>query len=251
MADTFSPSLYTRAPSISVASGISLAEALVNACPESAPANVKKACKKLEAAAVTAAKILLAERRHQGSDDDGDDDSFTLDHEADLSWGALRARLLAYSMLPSARFPKAKHAAEIMVQLFGSEGLSFLKEDYVTQNATMAIILKHIDERGLQKEIDAIAGPEFLEQLRDVQARYSAMVAERTAREGEVWKSMNEHVRKIQAAIVEYATKVAATVDEDEPETIEVARRALRAIEAHRGSGGRRSALSLPPSLLR
>lgn len=250
MADTFSPSLYTRAPSISVASGISLAEALVNACPESAPANVRKACKKLEAAAVTAAKILLAERRQKGSVDEDDDDSFTLDHEADLSWGALRARLLAYSMLPSARYPRAKHAAEIMIQLFGSEGLAFLKEDYATQNATMATILQYIDERGLQKEIDALAGPEFLEQIRDVQARYSAMVAERTAREGELWKSMNEHVRKIQAAIVEYATKVAATVDEDEPQTIEVARRALRAIEAHR-EGSRRSALSLPPSRLR
>jgi hypothetical protein len=233
--------LYTRAPSFRLAGGITLAHALIDACPRSAPANVKKACKKLKGLTETAQAVLADRRREMSSS--SEEDSRIVDREADASWGALRLRLRAYSMLPIERFPLAKRASELDTLLFGMEGLEFLKDDYFSQNATMGVILKQINDHKMQKDIDMIAGPEFLQQIRDVMLRYQSMVNDKLRRDNTSGPNLTEHVRALQAAIVEYATKVAAMVDDDEPESIRAAQSALRPIEAHReAAADRRSA---------
>jgi hypothetical protein len=228
--------LYTRAPTFRLAGGITLAHALVDSCPKTAPDNVRKACKKLKVAADRAQNVLAERRREQGTF--SEDDSRAIDREADASWGALRLRLRAYSMLPVERFPLAKRASELDTLLFGVEGLEFLKEDYFSQNAKMGVILKHIDDDKLQKAIDLVAGPEFLQQIRDIMPRYQAMVTEKLQKDNAPGQNLTEHVRALQGAIVEYATKIAALVDDDEPESIRVAQSALRPIEAHREAAG-------------
>ena len=57
---------------------------------------------------------------------------------------------------------------------------------------------------------------------------------------GQLLGDLLEHVRAMQKAIVDYATKVSATVEEDEPETVAAAKEALRAIEQLREMSGRR-----------
>jgi hypothetical protein len=100
----------------------------------------------------------------------------------------------------------------------------------------------------MQKDIDAIAGPEFLQQIRDVMPRYQAMVNGKLRRDSTSGQNLSEHVRALQAAIVEYATKIAAMVDDDEPESIRMAQSALRPIEAHREAAGeRRSSVPAKP----
>ncbi|WP_437731193.1 hypothetical protein [Sorangium sp. So ce1335] len=150
-------------------------------------------------------------------------------------------RLVAYSMLPPERFPKARRAGELVNELFGDDGLSFLSAEYSVQNTVMASIVEHIQEAGLQPEIDALAGPEFLEQIGNVVPRYDMMVKDRLQKEAAATSNLTPVVRAIQSAIVSYATKVAGMVDEDDPATIETVRRALRPLDAHRESSARRA----------
>ncbi|WP_433928117.1 hypothetical protein AB3662_33075 [Sorangium cellulosum] len=239
MDQTFDASVYVRAPIINIANGVTLANALVAACPEAAPENVAKACTKLKAAAEAGQKALTARRRVNGALTE--DDVRVLDREADASFGALRMRLVAYSMLPAERFPKARRAGELVKELFGDDGLSFLTAEYSVQNTVMASIVEHIQEAELQPEIDALAGPEFLEQIGNVLPRYDVMVRDRLQKEAATTSNLATVVRAIQSAIVSYATKVAGMVDEDEPATIEAVRRALRPLDAHRETGARRA----------
>lgn len=68
------------------------------------------------------------------------------------------------------------------------------------------------------------------------------MVKAMLQRDAATGENLLDHVRAVQRAIVDYATKVAATVDEDEPETVTAALEALRSIETHREALARRGA---------
>lgn len=236
---TFDATAYIRAPIINLANGVTLAGALVAACPDPAPSNVAKACAKLKAAGEAGQKALTARRRENGTY--SEEDSRVLDREADNSFGALRMRLVAYSMLPVERYPQAGRAGEIVKTLFGSDGLTFLSADYSVQDAVMASVVQHIEDAGLQQDIDAIAGPEFLEQIRNVLPRYHAMVQDKLQKESAATSNLTTHVRAIQTAIVEYATKIAGMVDEDDPQTIEIVRKALRPLDVHRETLARKA----------
>ncbi|WP_437671087.1 hypothetical protein [Sorangium sp. So ce131] len=239
MDQPFDASVYVRAPIINIANGVTLANALVAACPEAAPENVGKACTKLKAAAEAGQKALTARRRENGALTE--EDSRVLDREADGSFGALRMRLVAYSMLPAERFPGARRAGELVKELFGDDGLAFLTAEYSVQNTVMASIVEHIQEANLQGEIDALAGPEFLQQIGNVLPRYDTMVRDKLQKEVTATSNLAAVVRAIQFAIVSYATKVAGMADEDDPATIEAVRKALRPLDAHREGAARRA----------
>jgi hypothetical protein len=242
---TLDPSIYTRAPIVTVASGAALARALASACPPGLPANVQKSRARLERVAEEATTALGDRQRASGVV--SDEDARLLDQESDTSWGALRGRLLAWTLLPVERFPEAGRAAQLINQLFGPAGLTFLQSDYPTQSTVAEAIVRRIDEDGLQPEIDALAGPAFLAQIRHAHERYVAMVSARLRRQ-EVESSGNlaTHTRALQAAIVDYATKICATLDVDDPATAEVAALALRPIDAFREDSARRLAARRP-----
>jgi hypothetical protein len=227
----FEPYLYMRAPSVNLASAIVLAEALVEACPDSMPPAVKKAAKQLAKVAGAAKQAWADRQRELGLVPD--ENTRALDQEADGSWSNLRSRLVAYAGLSATLFPKARRAQEIVDSLFGDAGLGFLRDAYVLQWSTMSVLLKRIDDEGLAPEIDKLAGPEFLQHIRNVHPRYQAMVQSSLQRESSQ-QSLLEHVRLIQRAVVAYATRVCATVEDDDDATIEAARDALAAIEKMR-----------------
>jgi hypothetical protein len=242
MAAPFDPSLYVRAPIVTVSTGVTLAFALFDACPTPAPANVKKAAKHLKAVAVQAQADLADRNRRQGVY--SDEDSRVLDNEADRAWGGLRMRLQALAMLNAEKFPRARRAAELEASLF-AEGTEFLKAEYPSQSTSMGSILKRIDDDGLDKDLDDIAGKEFLQSIRDVQPRYEAMVKERLRRDKDTGQNLADSVRSIQAAIVNYASKIIGTIEHDDPDTTEAARERccqLRTTARHRRAVRRRAA---------
>jgi hypothetical protein len=236
MAAPFDPSMYVRAPIITASTGVTLAFALVDACPKSAPPNVKKAAKHLKTIATQAQTALAERNRRLGVY--SDEDSRDLDNEADRAWGALRMRLQAMAMLESSKFAKAKRAAELETSLF-AEGTEFLKAEYASQSTSMGAILQRIDDDGLQTDIDDVAGKEFLQAVRDVQPRYGAMVKERLRRDKAMGENLADNVRAIQGGIVNYASKVIGTIEHDEPETLEAARVALLPITNYREASAR------------
>lgn len=124
-------------------------------------------------------------------------------------------------------------AAAIDAKLF-AQGTEFLKAEYASQSSSMAALLQRIDDDKLEKDINAVVGPDFLTAIRDVQPRYEAMVKERLRRDTASGQNLTERVRSIQNAIVNYASKVVGTVEHDDPATAEAARLALLPIVNHR-----------------
>lgn len=220
----FDPIPYAHAPTITVSTGITLAGALVDACPQDAPANVKKAAKHLASVADLARSDLAARNRELGTFPD--EDSRVLDNEADRCWGGLRLCVQGKAMLRSDLYPTAKLAAGIEAKLF-AQGTEFLKAEYASQSSSMAVLLRMIDDDKMEKDINAVVGPEFLTAIRDVQPRYEAMVKERLRRDHASGQNLTERVRSIQNAIVNYASKVVGSVEHDEPKTVAAARLAL------------------------
>ena len=233
----FEPHLYTRAPAINLASGIVLAQALVAACPKIVPPEVQKAVDHLTKVGNAAQQAWADRQRELGIVPD--EKSRALDQEADGGWGNLRSRLVSYAGLPVALFPMARRAQAIVDSLFGGEGLGFLRDTYVLQWSTMSMLLKRIDDEGLAADIDKIAGPEFLQHLRHVHPRYEAMVQSSLQRQS-MQENLLEHVRLIQRAVVVYATRVCATVEDDDAASIETARDALAAIEKMRHTASKK-----------
>lgn len=232
------PSQYARPPVINLENGIALCRALVDACPKSMPASVKKAAKKLADMTDKAQAALALRQKALGKV--SDEDVRFVDQAGDSSWGALRTRLLGYAELPVSEYPDAKRARELVTILFAADGLSFLKETYPVQWSTADTILKRIDEDTLGKDIDRIAGKEFLENVRKRHASYGAMVKGLLAREAAAGVNLSEQVRTLGRAIVEYATKVCASADDDDAESITTARAALRPLDAFREANARR-----------
>lgn len=242
--NSFDPSIYTRAPLINRASGIALAQTLLEAMPKGAPAHVKKAAERLRRAAEDAQAAWA--QRQRGTNQPSEEDTRAVDQEADSSWSGLRLRLQGYASLPPQRYPAAKRALELLYILFGTDGLSFLKEQYPIQWANMDTLLKRIEADGLDKEIDQLCGKEFLQQIRDVHPRYAKMVQSMLRREDASGPDLRENLRAISRAVVDYASKVVALVDGDDPESIAMVRAALRPIEQHRELAASRRSVAEP-----
>ena len=202
------PITYAHSPSITVSTGITLATALVDACPKDAPANVKKAAVYLKSIADLARTDLADRNRELGTFPD--EDSRTLDNEADRCWGGLRLCVQGRAMLRADMYPKAKLAAEIDAKLF-AQGTEFLKAEYASQSGSMGSLLQMIEDDKMEKDINSVVGPDSAS-----------------------GQNLTERVRTIQNAIVNYASKVLGSVEHDDPATAEAARKALLPIVNHR-----------------
>ena len=236
-----SRSIYTRAPVITLRSGVTLCNSLAAAVPKDADAATKKAAAKLKQVGKAAQEALGERQRILSTVTESQ--SAAIDHEADATWGALRARVAAYADLPATSYPKAARATALLQTLFGSEGLLFLKDRYADQRTAMAALLARIDDEGLAKEIDAIAGADFLAAVRDVQPRYDAMVAGLLAKDGGAGTpNLLLQTRAMQRAIVAYATKICAAVDDDDAASIATATKALLPIKNQRDRAPRAAA---------
>jgi hypothetical protein len=221
---------YIRsAPTLSLESGILLANTLVAVMPKSMPALVKKAATKLSRVASNAQSSLAQRQREQIQS--LEESNREIDLFADQLWTLLRNLLEQLSRLPE-KYERGRKAKRLLVTLF-SEGTSFLQMAYGEQFVTMDTLLKRIDSEDLAKTIDAVVGPELLQEIRAIHPRYEAMVGRRL-KEAAPAASFTEHVRLLQRAILEYATAVATTVDSDDDSTIGPAREALRPIDNHR-----------------
>ncbi len=74
-----------------------------------------------------------------------------------------------------------------------------------------------IDGESLAEDINRIAGKDFLKNVRAQHIAYGNMVAAMLKRENALSEDLSEHVRVMGQELVEYATKVLASVDRDKP----------------------------------
>jgi len=220
----FDPSLYVRAPAFSLAEGVTLARALVAACPKALLPAVKKPLDRLKSRADEADSALLSRQRQNTL---SEEDTRALDAEMDGCFSGLDLRLAGYIALPQATCPKSLRAKDLRQKLFGDKGLSFLRETYVAQLAAMRTISQRIREDKLTPDIDDLCGPEFLQHISKLLPRYEAMVQTVLTRETGVGENLQFHRQALQRNIVSYASAVCGTVDDADPSTTSVALQAL------------------------
>jgi hypothetical protein len=235
MSDDFDPTPYVRPPVLDVASGVALGVALLTALPKEAPENVRRAAKKLRSATVDLQQAWGATGRSAPME------KRPADIRVDKAWGALYSRLDAYASLPAGEHKRAKRAAELL-DLIYPDGLQFLTLPYSAEWAEGEKRLRLIEDDELAEDLDALAGPEFLAEVRKAHKLYGEAIGI-TKPSGEAKRvNLVDPLRALGRAITQYALQVIAMVDDEKAESVEVVKRALRPIDDHRTDAAHRVA---------
>ncbi len=236
--DEFDPTPYLRPPIVDVPSGIALGVALLHATPKIATDSVRKAATKLRMATVglqeawsrTGRAASAGERR-------------LADIAIDNAWSALHARLDAYAALPPSYWPKAERAAELVAALF-PDGLAFLTFVYDEEWAEGEERLRKIEAQGLARDIDAVAGPEFLAEVRRAQRCYGEVLDIGKGSERNPAAEVTEPLRTLSRAITGYALQIIASSD-GSAAAIRMVRQALKPIDDLRPAASSRRGAAL------
>jgi hypothetical protein len=234
VSDDFDATPYVRPPILDVASGVALGVSLLSAAPKPALDNVKKAAKKVR-------HDVLALQAAWGKPDgsQGAPDKRKADMRIDNAWAILLDRLESYASLPVADFPKAARAREIINTV--SPDREWLKLSYDAEWAQSGKRLDKIDAEQLAADIDALAGPEFLLEVRRAHKAYGVAlgVTKPPAEAAEV--NLADPLRALSRSIARYGVAVAGMIVDDDPATLAIVRKALRPIDDFREAQARRN----------
>ncbi len=160
-------SQYLRSLNLNSSSAVSLGRRLITAQPPK-PSPAIKASALVLSQDVEALAVAVAEH----SKFELHINPRPIDLLDDNGWGCLFDRLDSYARLPTEHYPKAARAAELRDILF-PDGLKFLKLDYGAQYTQTDLRLARIKTDKLQPDLDAIAGPEFLAEVKRTHALYA------------------------------------------------------------------------------
>lgn len=233
MSDDFDATPYVRPPILDVPSGVALGVALLSAMPKPAPDHVAKAAKKIRhdtlalqtAWAKSDAAPTPADRRKA-------------DTRLDNAWAIFLDRLEAYASLPIDDFPKAARARQLIDVL--SPDREWLKAPYQAEWAESQKRLKKIDDEQLVADLDALAGPEFLQEVRRAHKAYGVALGVTKPSEEAPEVNLADPLRALARSIARYGVAVAGMIDDD-PATLAAVRKALRPIDDLRDAQARRS----------
>lgn len=209
MSDEFDPTQYVRPPMIDVPSGVALGVALLTALPTPTPDNVLNAANKVRQE--TVALQLAWAKTDSGSTPP---DRRKADMRIDNAWGILLDRLEAYSLLPVAGSPRAPRAREL-VDIISPNDREWLNFVYGAEWAESTKRLKRIEDDGLAKDINELAGPEFLLEVQDAHTAYGIALAVTKPAHDTPEVNLAEPLRSLGRAIARYGIAVAGMVDDD------------------------------------
>lgn len=232
---TFDPAAYQRAPVLSVATAIALVDGLSIARFRSAPPLARKTLAKLVEARARLVEAVRA-RNHTPTPVRPPQE---VDTAADRAWRAVRSYLAGYLDLDPKFAPEQSVAADLDALFFGDGGLAFTALQWVNQRKAMHDRLDALEARGLSEAFVRIVGEPCAKNLRAAVKDYDAMVLAELQSVPDDDASFLPLVRDVQRLAVDYARYIAATVDDDDPETVIAARRALAPIDNIRDLGAR------------
>jgi hypothetical protein len=230
----FDTSRYTRSPTMNAASGISLAQALLASVPKDGSPLTQRRARVLRTALVTL-QTAWASRAPRKTD------ARPADRATDTTWSALHGRLDAYASLDPEQVPRAKRAAEL-VELVYPDGLSFLQLPFNEQHAECDRRLRQIDDEGLDRDIDAIAGKEFLVEVRRTHVLYGeALGITKSEKAPAEETTIAEHLRTLSQAMNAYTLAVLTLIEDDDPSSVTMVRNALLPLDEYRAKRARNS----------
>lgn len=232
MFDDFDPSVYARAPKLDVPSAIALGIRLLAAVPKQPPLAVRKAAKVLHQKIITLQSTWKARDRMEKRLD-----ARPVDVLADNAMNRLFGRIEDYAGLPSDQYPLAERAQILLGTLF-PEGLAFLKSDYASQWAETQKRIERIDEENLADDLDKIAGPEFLAEVRRIHKIYGEAIGITKPRAEAAMPNLAVPLRNVGVAMTLHALQLVTVImDEEAPMDMRVAsREALRPFDEYRAS---------------
>lgn len=218
-----------RVPTGNVAGLLALARGLITACRKDAPPLVKKFKKRLEDAVV---QLEAAWTKLDGAS--GGVDPRLADNAIDSAHAAVSAILEAFTWLPkhvdAQDVADAQHARE---RLYG-DGLSFLKLPYPEEWAESQKRIKRIQDENLQATLERLCGKQIVAALFTAHKEYGAALGITAVEDPIVATKVGEPFTNITNAVNQYVRAVIGTVDEEEPETVELATVMLRPVEVYR-----------------
>lgn len=219
---------------------MALGVALITAMPKPAPDNVRNAATKVRKDTVT---LQLA----WGKTDKASTppDRRKSDMRIDNAWGILLDRLEAYSLLPVASFSRAPRAREL-VDITSPNDREWLNAAFEAEWAESTKRLLRIEEEGLAKDINELAGPEFLLEVQSAHAAYGIALGVTKPAQEVPEVNLAEPLRSLARAIGRYGLAIAAMANDD-PATVAVVRKALRPIDAFREGQARRTRAGAAP----
>jgi hypothetical protein len=228
------PALYVRPPKLDVPSAVTIGLALITAMPKPAPDHVRAAATKVRKDTVALqlawGKSGLATTPR---------DRRKADLRVDTAWAGLLDRLESYSRLPPGTYPRAARARELC-DIISPNDREWLKFVYESEWAESNKRLGWIDEQGLTKDVNELAGPEFLAEVKDAHAEYGIALAVTKAAPEVLEYKLAEPLQSLARSIGRYTLAV-VTMADDDPASIAAVRKALRPVDDYREGQARRA----------
>lgn len=228
-------SLYATAPRISIATGSTLVDQLIDVARDpdlEASAAILEGTKDLaKLLALTRATDDAATAAGATSTAAGD---LGLDQKADRTIKALNLRLQARVLLDDGE--PATRAAEHLALLY-PEGLAFTKASYAAQDAVMQRMVRQLKDAELAASVEALAGAEYLKAFRKVAKAYSAMV-KAMGRVVTTSISQREVLIEMQAGIVQHCSRILGELRDADPKSVARTRALLAPIDNLRARQG-------------
>lgn len=234
MTDEIDPTQYVRPPILDVASAVTVGVSLITAMPKPAPDHVRAAATKVRKDTVT---LQLAWGRSGLGG--AVPDRRKADMRIDNAWGILLDRVESYSFLPVATFPRATRARELL-DIICPIDRTWLKLIYEAEWAESTKRLGWIEEQGLAKDINELAGPEFLSEVKTAHAEYGIALGVTVVAPVALATNLAEPLRALSRSIGRYTLSV-ITMAGDDAASIAVVRKALRPIDDLREGQARRA----------
>jgi hypothetical protein len=238
----FDWSTYTRAPVLDVPTAVALGHALLSAAPKQAPEPVKTAARSMRrdvGELQKAWRTALPEKTQ---------DPRRIDSRYDGAWSALRDRLVATSSLSADEHQADIGRAEEIVEILFPTGADFLKLPYVKQWAESEKRIATVNERGLRKDIERLAGAPYWAQIEGLHKLYGDVLGITKGKESvPAATKLLDPLRGAQRSIANYLLQVAAFAANDESFVVQ-AKRALAPVDATREAIAKRIPGAEPPS---
>lgn len=216
------PTMYLRGVQVDVPTMIALIAALIAATPAKSGKALQRALSALLAASVA---MQAAVRAHQFA-------AVTIDPRPadiaiDRAWGAMVARLQAWTQLPEGEHPEQERAA-LLLAIVAPDGLSALKLPYRAQWTTLKTRLDELHAQKLDGELTALAGKVFVDEVRRRFDDYGRVLGLTAAQDAIELPNLSALLRDAQQRVSAYVVQVLATIDPDDASTTKIARDALR-----------------------
>jgi hypothetical protein len=179
-------------------------------------------------------------------------DTVVLDRNLDSCWSGLNDFLTSFTKLPGT--PEADQAAQLKQVIF-PDGLKFILLPYELEWSESETRLKRIAAHGLDSRIKALGGGVFLAALTKAHNAYGlalGMTAPQSTAPSPL--GLRPALDRFSAALRTYVVKVTGTVEDDEPDTKELADKLLAPLAAWdvgpagKGSAAEKPAADKPPT---